>query len=666
MPESRRLAAIMFSDIEGYTRMMEDNEQLGRTLAKRYRETLNKQLDRYDGQMIQSYGDGSLCTFPSAVLAVRCSRDIQRDLSNEPQVPLRIGLHLGDIVQEGDELYGSGINVASRIESMGVAGSILLSRPVHQEIRNQEEFSTVSLGKFEFKNVEDSLEVFALQGDKLIVPRPESLEGKFKQTKKRSYLVRALAVAVLVILAAWWFSSRPVNAKHDVQSMAILPLQAIADFDEAEILGDGIHTELINTLGKLGDVRVLSKNSVLRYAEPTQTLPEIASDLNVNGLLTGDYVMRNDSIFLGLQLVRAKPQEQQVWSEEYRWPISDIPNLYEQVRSDIAKKISLVPEPTQTSHYSNVDAETYKSFLRGMYYLNRSTPEDIMKGMDYLKEAVANDPADARAYAGLALGYAILQHGPDPAAQYWKRGRAAAEQAIRLDSTLAEAHAFLAMYDFYYGWDWTAAENSFEKALNINPNLAIAQFHYAWFLAVFGKYDEAIDRHIVAKELDPLTAIYTVDLGSLYLWAGDLENAEKEVIEGLELDREFAHGWWVLGNVHAAQGNFKQAIEAHTKAGSINPVWRGALGGTYAYAGEAEKARQVLAEFESQPVTPRVAFWITYMYLALEEYDQVFKWLEYEYPDPWICSIVEWPEFRVLRTEPRFVKFLAENNLPGS
>jgi len=208
------------------------------------------------------------------------------------------------------------------------------------------------------------------------------------------------------------------------------------------------------------------------------------------------------------------------------------------------------------------------------------------------------------------------------------------------------------------------AERGYRKALEINPSLALAHFQYAWYLACLGRWEEAIEYHLMAKELDPLTPIYTVDLGGLYLWAGEEEKALEEVTEGLELDPEFAHEWWTLGNVYVAKGMFDKAIEAHQHAGVIHPIWRGALGGTYALAGQPDKARAILEEFKSQKITPRSAFWIAYMHLTLGEYEEMYKWLEYELPDPWLVSIRTWPEFRVLYGDPRFQAFLKRLHQP--
>jgi len=667
MPEKRLLSAIMFSDIEGYTRMMEQDERTGRSMVKRYLEVLKEGLDNFEGTLIKTYGDGSLCIFPSAVLAVRCAYTIQLALQQDPKVPLRIGIHLGDIVIEHEELYGAGVNAASRIESMGVAGSILVSDTIYREIKNHQEFQLASLGFFEFKNIEQPTEVFALRNEGLVIPEAGTLMGKFKQKIRKANPILYILGIFLLLTIGWWAGRQPSGNGGIIQAMAILPFQSSSGTEDQEIMTEGIHDGLISALGQLGTVRVVDKRSTLPYTLSQKSLKEISVDLDVDGIITGDLSLTEDSVYLDLRLVKTLPQEKVLWTSVYGRKIDEILKLYQDIRTDIARRIKVgltTYDIDAQPIASDINADTYKAYLRGMYFLNKSTPEEFDKGMQYLLDAVELDPANPRAYSSLALGYMILGHGPNPEDQVWKRGGAAALQAIKLDSTLAEAHAVLAMIKTYYEWDFIGAKRGYLKALEINPNLAIARFQYAWYLAFFGRFEEAIEHHLMAKELDPLVALYTSDMGSLYLWAGEVDKALKEAQEGLELDPDFGHGLWVLGNVYVAKGMFEEAIETHQRAGSVNPIWRGALGGTYALAGQPDKARAILEEFKSQEISPRSAFWIAYMYLTLGEYEEMYKWLDYEQHDFWLVSIRTWPEFRVLHSDPRFQAFLKRLNLP--
>src|SRR5665213_198383 len=206
MHQHRQLAAILFTDIVGSTAVMQKDEQAALSMNKRYVAVLKQSVSGYGGEILNDYGDGSLCTFSSATQAVKCAIEIQQQLQSEPKVPLRIGLHVGEIFFEDGKVFGDGVNVASRIQSLGIANSILLSSQVNIQIRNQKEFKSVSVGKFEFKNVDEPMEVFALTNEGLIVPRKEEMSGKLKEIQKKSVRRKWITAAVGIIsLSASYF-----------------------------------------------------------------------------------------------------------------------------------------------------------------------------------------------------------------------------------------------------------------------------------------------------------------------------------------------------------------------------------------------------------------------------------------------------------------------------
>jgi class 3 adenylate cyclase len=202
MPQSRQLAAIMFTDIVGYTAMMQQNEEKAVAVIKHYNAALEKWVTHFNGQVVNYYGDGSLCIFSSATDAVNCSLAVQKDLKTEPVVPLRIGLHIGEVFFEDAKALGDGVNVASRVQSLGQENTILISEEIHDKIKNNASITTISLGHFDFKNVDKSLEVFALTNDGLFVPQRKKMEGKLKKknVQKRN-IIAALSVVLLVVVA---------------------------------------------------------------------------------------------------------------------------------------------------------------------------------------------------------------------------------------------------------------------------------------------------------------------------------------------------------------------------------------------------------------------------------------------------------------------------------
>ena len=204
MSQSRQLAAIMFTDIVGYTAMMQTNEQKAVAVIKHYNSSLEKLVSQYNGQVLNYYGDGSLCIFPSATDAVNCSLALQKELKNEPIVPLRIGLHIGEVFFEDAKALGDGVNVASRVQSLGQENAILLSGEFYDKIKNNPSFSTTSLGQFNFKNVDKAMEVFALSNEGLTIPKRSKIEGKLKEKSGKRRIVITMALIVIFFIAGFF------------------------------------------------------------------------------------------------------------------------------------------------------------------------------------------------------------------------------------------------------------------------------------------------------------------------------------------------------------------------------------------------------------------------------------------------------------------------------
>ncbi len=489
-----------------------------------------------------------------------------------------------------------------------------------------------------------------------------------KSDDHRKFWQRSVFPAVIFLLATIFLINHFLySGKNQQPSIAVLPLDNLSDLPENEYFSAGMQDALIGALGKLSGWRVISRTSTLQYKSGGRNLQDIAKNLDADLIVEGSVYGYDDSVRIQLQLIQTSPQENHLWAQEYHQDLANVLKMQSQVVKDIAQEIALVVSPEEEAHListRSVNPETYKAFLRGMYFVNKSTSDDFQKGIVYLNQAIEIDPADPLAYAGLAMGYIMLGHGPDYATETWKRGRAAAQRAIKLDSTLAEAHASLACVKAYFEGDWEGAERSFKHANTLNPNLAMSHFNYAWYLVLHGRMEEAFRENQLAKELDPLMTIYTADLGSLYYWNGQFDKAIVEVENALEIDPNFGHAWWMLGNVYTQKGWYQQAIDAHLKAIKINPTWTWALCHTYFIAGQKEKAMKILEELRANEITPRTAFGLAMIYTTLGDLDEAFYWLNHKPQDTWVPWVRTWPDFEPLRKDPRFNVFLEEKNLP--
>jgi len=452
-----------------------------------------------------------------------------------------------------------------------------------------------------------------------------------------------------------------------IKSLAVLPLENLTGDPEQEYFADGMTEALIANLGKIGALQVRSRTSIMQYKDVKKPLPEIARELNVDAVVEGSVLRVAEQVRITAQLIHA-PTDTHLWVDSYERDLRDVLTLLSDVARTIARQIEITVTPDQEARLAArrpVNPETYEAYLKGMFHLNKFTPEGTEKGLAYLHQAIEKDPADPLAYGGLALGYAASAHGPGASPDALPRAKAAALKALELDDTLTEAHAALAQIKLYGDWDWEAAEQAFQRALKLNPNLAQTRAHYSFYLLLFGRTDEASAEMRRVQEVDPLTPLWPAWQGWQYWWTGQYDEAIDEARKSLELYPDFPVGLYVLGSVYAEKGMYEEAIKAHQRAGVLSRDWKSGLGRTYAMAGRQDEARLVLAELEADPTTWDTWF-IAQIYAVLGEKDEAFRWLKaaFEPPHhPYLPWFRHSPAFKPLHDDPRFGELLRRINL---
>lgn len=314
--QNRQLAAILFTDIVGYTAMMQRDEQNALAVTRHFISTLSQSAQTFHGKILNDYGDGSLCCFPSATEAVKAAVHIQQQLQQEPKVPLRIGIHVGELFFEENKVMGDSVNVASRIQSLACSNSILFSKEVFDKLKNQPEYKSVSLGKFEFKNVDEPLEIFALANEGLVVPKGEQLSGKLKEIKKSSTRRKLFiaAVLVLVLFVAFFVYKKIFNSSGFAgeKSIAVLPFDDSGSEKMEGYISDGITQDIINKLAKISSLKkVIGWASVRTFRKTTKTIKEIAGDLGVAAMLTGTFQKEDDKIRVIAELMHYQGTKQE-------------------------------------------------------------------------------------------------------------------------------------------------------------------------------------------------------------------------------------------------------------------------------------------------------------------------------------------------------------------
>jgi len=467
---------------------------------------------------------------------------------------------------------------------------------------------------------------------------------------------------------------RVLNFKADqkklaeaIRSIAVLPFDNYTGDDSQAFLAFGMHDALISELGQLGALRVISKTSALAYADSEKTVKEIASELNVDAVIEASVLSVDEKIRVQLKLINAFPDEQQLWSQTFDTDMSNILDLYNRVIKDIAGEIQITLSPEQEDQLDEtreVNPEAYKAYLRGMYHIHQLTQEGIQKGIEYLNEAVSIDPAEPFAYAGLALGYLEIAHGFFDPGDSYQKAEAAISRAMELDDAMAEVYLALAELKMYYYWDFEEADRYYKRALELNPNLDQAHYHYAWALYLFGQMEEAYVHHEIAQNSDPLNPYYTALLGALYSYGGRYEDALREVQASFELFKDYPFGYWILGETYLAMGRNEEAIEAHQRLVEVFPPFVWALGSTYALTDHRAEAEQILTALENAPVSNWNAVGLSVLYGALGKMDEAFKWLAYEPHHLWVPWVAVMPMWNSLHEDPRHEEFVSQLNLP--
>ncbi len=507
----------MFTDIVGYTAMMQRDEAMAVRMRERHREIFNQQHALHQGEIIQYFGDGTLSIFTSAVQAVTCAIAIQQLLrQGDSVVPIRIGLHMGDIVHSHTEVYGDGVNVAARIESLGIAGAVLVSERINDELKNQQQIPTRFLGRFELKNIAQPLAVFAVATDGLNVPTAKDL---------------------------------PQKPGTPTKSIAVLPFVNMSSSTENEYFSDGMTEEIINALAKIKELRVTSRTSSFFFKDKSIPISRIGKALHVSAILEGSIRLAGNRMRITVQLIDVA-EDFHFWSETFDRSLEDVFAVQDEISLLIADKLrehlghfqiedKLVVAP-------DIDVKSYQDYLKSRYHMLKMSKSDIELGLALLQNVILENPDFALAHLGIHHGYAMLGTlGLMPADAAFLKGKPFLDCAIELDPNLPECQLQLAWISFLQDWDVEGAYRHLQKAFEIRPVVDFYQ-SMASVLVAEGKFEAALHHIEIAKELDPFSEInYHLHGFVLYAqekYAEAIEQFEKSV--SLKPDSQVSLMYW--------------------------------------------------------------------------------------------------------------------------
>ncbi len=486
-----------------------------------------------------------------------------------------------------------------------------------------------------------------------------------------------LSFGILFVLAlasyAGWRYFRPQSAPGRIM-LAVLPFQNLTGDPDQEYFADGLTEEMITKLGRLHpeQLGVIARTSVMAYKHSNERLDQIGRELSVQYVLEGSYRRAPDHLRITAQLIRVKDQSH-LWAEEYDRQPQDILSVQDDVALTVAREIQLRLTPQQhkllTAHA--LDPEAHEDYLKGRFFWNERTEDGFRKAIDFFQAAIAKDPNDAEAYAGLADAYLLLGgYGFERQKDTIPKAKQAALRAVQIDDTLAEPYTSLGL--IYVGeWNWAEAEKSYKRAIELNPNYSVAHHWYGsgYLAAIPSRTEEMIFELHKAHELDPLSPMITTDLAAYLCFTSHYDEGMKEFQEVLKLDPDFVQAHYLLSIAYELRGMYPEAIAEVQKIKSPDATRFviGQLGYIYALQGKRREALEVVSEL--QKLSERTYIdpgYITYIYIALGERDLAFVWLQkaYEEHSPIINGLkVNW-RFDSIRSDPRFADLLRRVGIP--
>jgi TolB-like protein/DNA-binding winged helix-turn-helix (wHTH) protein/Flp pilus assembly protein TadD len=477
----------------------------------------------------------------------------------------------------------------------------------------------------------------------------------------------AVLAVGLVILAAWTLYVRNRPSSSLIRSLAVLPLESLSGDASQDYFADGMTDELITDLGQISALRVISRTSVMSYKRVRKPLPQIARELNVDGVVEGTVLRSGNQVRITAQLIKAS-DDKHLWSHSYEGDFRDALALQNQVARSIAEEIRINVSPREQTELKTVkvvNPQAYESYLKGRFFWNKRTADGLKVAAAYFNEAVDEDPNYAQAYSGLADTYALLgdwQYEAMTPKEALPKAKAAAIKALDLNNTLGEAHNSLAFCMDAFDWDFASAEKEFRRAIELNPSYATAHHWYAWHLSLLGRNSEAISEMKKAKELDPLSLIISADLAELLLIAHAYDESIQQSRRTIEMDANFSLAHNQLAQAYIQKHMFDEAVAELQKAIKLSggsPTFTANLARAYAAMGRRNEAIELLDDLRkhSSAGYSRVSE-IAAVYVALGDSDRAMIWLEKGFEERFNPSVLLRPGFDPIRSDPRFQNLL--------
>ncbi|WP_297692759.1 adenylate/guanylate cyclase domain-containing protein [uncultured Eudoraea sp.] len=676
MSAKRKLAAIMFTDIVGYTALMGSDEDMALEVLRKSRDIHIKNIKQFKGILIKEMGDGMLAQFDTAIDSVLCAIEIQKQSRHQIKEKIRIGIHLGDITFDHKDIFGDGVNIASRLQSVADPGGVYISESIQKAIRAKSTIRTKYLGQVKLKNVDFPVNTYCILEDGLPVPsatKIEQLKGRslFHKLSRSVYVY--IILLFLIIANVLWFQSYFKSEAPAISSLLILPFDNFTGDTSLEYIVEGMHDALIGDVGKISALRVPSKRTANAYRNVEKSIPQIATELKIDAAIETSLSCYGDNICIQVKLVSAFPEEKQLWVHEFNIEKEQLSNLSKKIAKEISQQINLNLTPMEEKLLAEakpIDPEAYEAYLRGMAYWELGTKPDLDRAMGYFQLSSEIDPNYALAYLGISRTWGgYVQHGFLPYHEVSEKVNVARKKAIMLDSSLVEIRAGMATKYTWGDWNWQKAEQEFLKAIEINPNYAFSQAYYSHFLAIMGDPEKGLPHSKLAMELDPFNTLYMSIHGQALKNAGKFHEALELLQQLYEIEPDQGIALPALWAVYQELGDTEKALDIAKKIYilkenelALKSLEQGFKEGGYQLA--MQRTAEMMISQRDSIYFP--SWQIFTLFCRAEMKEEALYWLEkaYEEHDSNMPYISIDPLFDFLREEPGFRDLLKKMDLP--
>jgi adenylate cyclase len=668
----RQLAAIVFSDIVGYSAIMQESETDAVEKVNRFRQVIENKTPLFNGRIIQYYGDGCLLLFNSAVDAVALAKDMQSEFCEEPHLPVRIGIHIGDVLIKDGNVFGDAVNIAARIQALAPPGGILISEAVQKNIANKQNISTEYLKTEIPKNIKEPIRIYNVKTDRVNIFAKLRVKSK-RRAKRKIFFISGGVILLLLIAYFFYGVSQKTHivsgdlSKTSSVSLAVLPFTDNSPKHDMEYLGDGIAEDILTVLNNtMKDLVLPSRASCFFFKGKGVDSKSIGNILKVKYILEGSVQLSGNQLRVGVNLNDAATGNL-IWSQRFEQQMKDIFTIRDAIAAEVGDKLKLTIYKDNDEKPETEDPRGVEMVLKGNYHFSRG-PAGYREAVEYYKKAIAIDSLHGHPH--VRLGWAYYQmtlFGQYPSGIGLEKARNEIEKALTLQMTVADktsAYRFLAFINLW-AFQWKKAYDEYQKMMFINPKEDIFTAFYQSL--ALGNTDEGVTIAQNISEKNPVDLLNLRDFGTLQYMGRKYNDALNTCDKMLELDSSFDEALRIKGQIYVAQKKPDSALFCFAKAAALGNQWSPILSiMTLPQAGQKEQAKKLFTTALSQnsEMIPPIARAL--IYYSIGDTNIAMEWLSksYEAKDFYLATVRVDPIWDPMRNEPEFQKLIKKMGYP--